>query len=67
MPTMSVQQIFDTIDSSMAEVKRQLASGEMDGSGRFYTDEELARGAATGGLARKPDARQEKKTEAPAA
>jgi hypothetical protein len=47
--TMSVQEIFDAIDSGMAEVSRRLASGELDGSGRYYTDAELAAGAATGG------------------
>jgi len=46
--TMSVQEIFDAIDSGMAEVSRRLASGELDGSGRYYTDAELAAGAATG-------------------
>jgi hypothetical protein len=46
---MSVQEIFDAVDSGMAEVSRRLASGELDGSGRYYTDEELAAGAATGG------------------
>jgi len=46
---MSVQEIFDAINSGMVEVSRRLASGELDGSGRYYTDEELAAGAATGG------------------
>jgi hypothetical protein len=46
---MTPQEIFDAIDSGMAEVSRRLASGELDGSGRYYTDEELAAGAATGG------------------
>lgn len=45
---MTVQEIFDAIDSGMEEVSRRLASGELDGSGRYYTDEELAAGAATG-------------------
>jgi hypothetical protein len=45
---MTVQEIFDAVDSGMAEVDRRLASGELDGSGRYYTDEELAAGAATG-------------------
>jgi hypothetical protein len=45
---MSVQEIFDAVDSGMAEVSCRLASGELDGSGRYYTDEELAAGAATG-------------------
>jgi hypothetical protein len=45
---MTVQEIFDAVDSGMAEVSRRLASGELDQSGRYYTDEELAAGAATG-------------------
>jgi hypothetical protein len=47
---MTVQEIFDAVDSGMAEVSRRLESGELDGSGRYYTDEELAAGAATGGV-----------------
>jgi hypothetical protein len=46
---MTVQEIFEAVDSGMAEVSRRLESGEIDGSGRYYTDEELAAGAATGG------------------
>jgi hypothetical protein len=34
----------------MAEVSRRFEAGELDGSGRYYTDEELAAGAATGGV-----------------
>jgi hypothetical protein len=43
---MTVQEIFDAVDHGMAEVSRRLESGELDGSGRYYTDEELAAGAA---------------------
>jgi hypothetical protein len=39
---MTVQEIFDAVDSGMAEVSRKLASGELDQSRRFYTDAELA-------------------------
>jgi hypothetical protein len=46
---MTSREIHDAIDSGMAEVSRRLASGELDGSGRYYTDAELAAGAATGG------------------
>ena len=46
---MTSQEIFEAIDSGMAEVSRRLESGELDGSGRYYTDAELAAGAATGG------------------
>jgi hypothetical protein len=45
---MTVQEIFDAVDSGMAEVSRRLESGELDGSGRYYTDEELAAGTAMG-------------------
>jgi hypothetical protein len=48
MSTITVQAIFDAIDSGLAEVSRRLASGELDQSGRYFTDEELAAGAATG-------------------
>jgi hypothetical protein len=46
---MTSRQKLDAIDQALAEVSRRLASGELDQSGRFYTDEELAAGAATGG------------------
>jgi hypothetical protein len=45
---MSSRQILNSIDQGLDEVARRLASGELDGSGRFWTDEELAAGAATG-------------------
>jgi hypothetical protein len=50
---MTVQEIFDAVDNGLAEVSRRLASGELDGSGRFFTDEELAAGAALGDLSKK--------------
>jgi hypothetical protein len=40
--------MLDAVDRALAEVSHRLASGELDGSGRYYTDEELAAGAATG-------------------
>jgi hypothetical protein len=43
------RELHETIGRALAEVDRRLASGELDGSGRYYTDEELAAGAATGG------------------
>jgi hypothetical protein len=45
---MTSRQILESVDQALAEVSRRLASGELDGSGRYYTDEELAAGAATG-------------------
>jgi hypothetical protein len=50
---MTSRQILDSIDEALAEVSRRLESGELDGSGRYYTGEELATGAATGQI-RKP-------------
>jgi hypothetical protein len=44
---MTSQEIFEAVERGLAEVSRRLESGELDGSGRFYTDEELAAGAAT--------------------
>ena len=41
--------MLDAVDQALAEVSRRLESGELDGSGRYYTDEELASGADTGG------------------
>ncbi|MGA3081029.1 MAG: hypothetical protein ABSD44_06570 [Terracidiphilus sp.] len=46
---MTVQEIFDAVESGIAEVSRRLESGELDGSDRYHTDAELAAGAATGG------------------
>ena len=46
---MTSRQMLNAVDQALAEVSRRLESGELDGSGRYYTDEELAAGAATGG------------------
>ena len=46
---MTSRQELTTVDRALAEVSRRLESGELDGSGRYYSDEELAAGAATGG------------------
>jgi hypothetical protein len=48
MKAMTSQEMLDAFDQALAEVSRRLATGELDGSGRYYTDEELAAGAATG-------------------
>lgn len=40
MNTTSRQQL-DSFDEALTEVRRQLADGTLDQSGRFYTDEEL--------------------------
>ena len=49
MKNLSSHELHETIERALAEVSRRLVSGELDGSGRYYTDEELAAGAATGG------------------
>ena len=59
---MTSRQLLDTVREALAEVDRRLASGELDGSGRYFTDEELAAGAATG---RKE--KTEKQADSPAA
>lgn len=59
---MTSRQILDSLDQALEKVSRRLGSGELDGSGRFYSDAELAAGAATGKL-RTPKS----STEAPAA
>ncbi len=65
---MTVDEIFEAIDSGMAEVAQKLALGELDGSGRFFTDEELAAGAATGLLKKdKENPTKGKSAAAPAA
>lgn len=48
MKEMSSQQWHEAVRLALDEVSRRLESGELDGSGRYYTDEELAAGAATG-------------------
>ncbi|MGD0732570.1 MAG: hypothetical protein ABR956_15015 [Terracidiphilus sp.] len=55
---MTSRQMLDAVDQALAEVSRRLESGELDGSGRYYTDEELAAGAATGG--NRPAAKRQK-------
>lgn len=62
MRNLTSDQMHEAIHQALEEVSRRLASGELDGSGRYYTDAELVAGAATG---RKP--KPEKSAEAPAA
>jgi len=67
MKRLSSDELHEAIHQALGEVNRRLASGELDGSGRFYTDEELAAGAATGRLVRKPQPKSQVKAEEPAA
>jgi ABC-type branched-subunit amino acid transport system ATPase component len=46
--SMTSNDLHRAIHLALAEVSRKLASGELDGTGRYYTDAELAAGAATG-------------------
>ena len=64
---MTSRELLGRVDQALAEVSRRLASGELDGSGRFYTDEELASGAATGKVAKAPHAKPAADVENPAA
>ena len=45
---MTSRQKLNAVNQALAKVSRRLASGELNGSGRYYTDAELAAGAATG-------------------
>ena len=47
---MTSREILEAVERGMAEVSRRLESGELDGSGRYYTDQQLAAVAATGGM-----------------
>jgi len=68
MKQMSSREFLDGIEKALAEVDRKLASGELDGSGRFYTDEQLRAGAATGHTTKKPLSKKpQKKSQEPAA
>lgn len=49
MRQLTSSELHEAVHEALAEVSRRLESGELDGSGRYYTDEELAAGAATGG------------------
>ena len=49
MEAMTAQEIFRAIDEGMAEIQGKLASGELDGSGRYWSDEELSSGVAKDG------------------
>ena len=48
MKDLRSRELHDAIGNALNEVSRRLESGELDGSGRYYTDEEIAAGTATG-------------------
>jgi len=62
MKEMTSREMLDSVEKALTEVDSRLVSGELDGSGRYYSDEELAAGATTGRIEK-----QAKKKEAPAA
>jgi hypothetical protein len=53
------RELLDRFNQVLAEVHRDAAEGKLDASGRFYTDEELAAGAATSGASLQPVKRAE--------
>ena len=67
MKRLNSDELHQAIHRALDEVDRRLASGQLDGSGRFYTDEELAQGAATGRSTPKPRSKSEDKAEDSAA
>jgi hypothetical protein len=48
MKQLGSDDLHQAVNRVLDEVECRLASGELDGSGRYWTDEELAQGAATG-------------------
>ena len=67
MNEMTVQEIFEAVDQGLAEVSNRLANGSLDRSGRFYSDAELAAGAASGRPAKIAPAQPQTNSKAPAA
>lgn len=63
MKKMTSSEWHKAVHKALDEVDRKLASGELDQSGRFYTDQELHASAATGRLRKKST----KKSQEPAA
>ena len=47
---MTSSELHEAVHRALEEVSRRLESGELDGSGRYYTDQQLAAVAATGGM-----------------
>lgn len=46
---MTSNELHESVRKGLDEVSLKLAAGQVGGSGRFWTDEELARRAATNG------------------
>ena len=56
MSEQTSDQILESFEWAMKEVHRRYAAGELDMSGRYYTDEELREMAKTWGKKDKPEA-----------
>lgn len=56
MKDQASDQILDAFEWTMKEVQRRYVAGELDMSGRYYSDEELREIAKTWGTKDKPDA-----------
>ena len=41
MKSLNSRELHSTVDRALAEVERRLASGELDQSGRYYSDAEV--------------------------
>lgn len=48
MKHLESKELHRTLQKAMEEVARRRAAGTLDPSGRFFTDEQLAQGAASG-------------------
>jgi hypothetical protein len=64
---MTSRKLLDSVDRALDQVERRLKSGELDGSGRFYSDDQLARGAASSDVKNRHPKKPEPKAEEPAA
>jgi hypothetical protein len=49
LKNLNSRELHEAIDQALAEVSQRLASGELDHSGRYFTDEELKAGLTTCG------------------
>jgi len=56
MSELTNQEMYQAFDRALKEVHRRYAAGELDMSGRYYTDEELREMAKTWGKKDKPEA-----------
>ena len=54
MKNLSSRELHETIGQALTEVSRRLESGELDGSGRYYTDERAGGGRGDGRETRLP-------------